>query len=257
MSALFGIPADLAYHLVCWFAAVLAPLLGGAAAAAAIVVFTVLIRLGLLPLGYLAFRGEQARSRLLPRMQELQRRHARDPERLRAEMAALQRAEGAGLFAGCLPLLLQIPFFSVMYRLFLSRSVAGAPNMLLGHRLLAASLGSRWLAGGGPFSPQGLVFAALFALLAGAALLAVRAARRAAESAGAAAPAEAAAPAGAAAAAGTPAAERAVGVLGRLLPFGTLVMAAIVPLAAGLYLLTTTAWTLAERAAIKRWGRVR
>jgi len=268
MSVLFGIPVDLAYHLVCWFAAILAPLLGGFAAAAAIVAFTMLIRLGLLPLGYLAFRGEKARNRLLPQMQDLQRRHARDPERLRAEMAALQRAEGVGLFAGCLPLLVQIPFFSVMYRLFLSRSVAGAPNALLGHRLLAASLGSRWLAGGGPFSPQGLVFAVLFALLAGVALLAVRAARRAAAPAGAAgaagagagAPAGAAAPAapaGAAAAAGTPAAERAVSVLGRLLPFGTLVMAAVVPLAAGLYLLTTTAWTLAERAAIKRWGPVR
>jgi hypothetical protein len=32
-------------------------------------------------------------------------------------------------------------------------------------------------------------------------------------------------------------------------------MAAIVPLAAGLYLLTTAAWTLAERAAINRWSR--
>jgi YidC/Oxa1 family membrane protein insertase len=254
MSVLFGIPVDLAYHLVCWLAAILAPLLGGLAAAAAIVAFTMLIRLGLLPLGYLAFRGEKARNRLLPQMQDLQRRHARDPERLRAELAALQRAEGAGLFAGCLPLLVQIPFFSVMYRLFLSRSVAGAPNALLGHRLLAASLGSRWLAGGGLFSPQGLVFAVLFALLAGVALVAVRAAR------GAAAPAGAkgtAAPARTPAAAGTPAAERAVSVLGRLLPFGTLVMAAVVPLAAGLYLLTTTAWTLAERAAIKRWGPVR
>ncbi len=249
MSVLFGIPVDSAYHLVCWLAAVAAPLLGGFAAAAAIVAFTMLIRLGLLPLGYLAFRGEKARNRLLPQMQEVQRRHARDPERLRAELAALQRAEGTGLYAGCLPLLLQIPFFSVMYRLFLSRSVAGAPNTLLGHRLLAASLGSRWLAGAGPFSPQGLVFAVLFALLAGVAVLAVRAARRAA--------APAAAAAVTSGGPGAPAAERAVAALGRLLPFGTVVMAAVVPLAAGLYLLTTTAWTLAERAAIKRWGRVR
>lgn len=32
-----------------------------------------------------------------------------------------------------------------------------------------------------------------------------------------------------------------------LLSFGTLITAAVVPLAAGLYLLTTTAWTVAER----------
>ncbi len=33
-----------------------------------------------------------------------------------------------------------------------------------------------------------------------------------------------------------------------LLSFGTLITAAVVPLAAGLYLVTTTAWAVAERA---------
>ncbi|WUG91387.1 hypothetical protein OHU74_12930 [Streptomyces sp. NBC_00454] len=33
-----------------------------------------------------------------------------------------------------------------------------------------------------------------------------------------------------------------------LLSFGTLITAAVVPLAAGLYLVTTTAWSVAERA---------
>src|SRR5699024_1462163 len=36
------------------------------------------------------------------------------------------------------------------------------------------------------------------------------------------------------------------------LPFMTAVIAAIVPLAAGLYLATTTTWTLAERLILKR-----
>ncbi len=57
MSILFGIPVDLAYHLVCWFAAILAPLAGGLAAAAAIIAFTMLVRLALLPLSYVAVRG--------------------------------------------------------------------------------------------------------------------------------------------------------------------------------------------------------
>jgi YidC/Oxa1 family membrane protein insertase len=38
----------------------------------------------------------------------------------------------------------------------------------------------------------------------------------------------------------------------RLLPFGTVVIAAAVPLAAGLYLLTTTAWTVIERTVLRR-----
>jgi YidC/Oxa1 family membrane protein insertase len=40
--------------------------------------------------------------------------------------------------------------------------------------------------------------------------------------------------------------------LGRVLPYFTVVVAAFVPLAAGVYLLTTTAWTLAERAFVQR-----
>ena len=242
MSLVFGVPVDLAYHLVGWIAAILAPLLGGLATAAAIVAFTLLARLLLLPLSYFAVRGsvrgEGARARLQPRVAELQRRHRSDPQRFRAELGALYRAEGSGMFGGCLPLLIQLPFFSLMYRLFLDHSVGGAPNTLLTHSLLAAPLGSHWLAGAGPLSAQGAVFAGLFALLAMVAVLAVRAARRAA-------------PEGTALAASQPGG-RAVSVLSWAVPFASLVTAAIVPLAAGLYLLTTTAWTLAERALLRR-----
>jgi YidC/Oxa1 family membrane protein insertase len=258
MSVFFGIPVDLAYHLVCWLAAIAAPLLGGLATAAAIIAFTVAIRLALLPLSYFAVRGsvrgEGARARLQPRIAELQRRHARDPHRLQEELGALYRAEGSGMFAGCLPLLLQLPFFSVMYRLFLDHSVGGAPNTLLTHSLLAAPLGSHWLAGAGPLSAQGAVFAGLFALLAVVALLAVRAARRAAPAVPLVAPAAGPAPEGSTPA-GTPGGTpggRAAGLISWVIPFASLVTAAIVPLAAGLYLLATTAWTLGERTVLRR-----
>ena len=281
----FGIPVDLAYHLVCWIAAILAPLTGGLATAAAIIAFTVLARLLLLPLSYFAVRGsvrgEGARARLQPRIAELQRRHAPDPQRLQAELVALYRAEGAGMFSGCLPLLIQLPFFSVMYRLFTGHSVGGAPNTLLTHTLLAAPLGSHWLAGAGPLSAQGAVFAGLFALLAAVAVLAVRATRRAARgSAGPSHPGAGKGPAGSAPASATPISAkrapatrasatpisatrapatpasvpggRAVSFVTWVIPFASLVTAAIVPLAAGLYLLTTTAWTLAERTVLRR-----
>jgi YidC/Oxa1 family membrane protein insertase len=42
------------------------------------------------------------------------------------------------------------------------------------------------------------------------------------------------------------------GLLLRALPFATVIIAAIVPLAAGLYLATTTAWAAAERAVFHR-----
>ena len=99
-----------------------------------------------------------------PQVRELQQRHSGHPDKLQRELAALREREGTGIFAGCLPLLLQLPFFSVMYRLFLSPAVAGRPNGLLGHTLLGAPLGAHWLSGPGPLSAQGLVFAGLHLL---------------------------------------------------------------------------------------------
>jgi YidC/Oxa1 family membrane protein insertase len=60
-----------------------------------------------------------------------------------------------------------------------------------------------------------------------------------------------AAPGSTAAAAAAPAG-RAASLVGWVIPFASLVTAAIVPLAAGLYLLTTTAWTLGERTVLRR-----
>ena len=101
MSIFFGVPVDLAYHLVCWIAAILAPLASGLATAAAIIAFTLLVRLLLLPLSYVAVRGsvrgERARARIQPKIADLRRRHRNDPQRLQAELGALYRAEGSGV----------------------------------------------------------------------------------------------------------------------------------------------------------------
>jgi YidC/Oxa1 family membrane protein insertase len=242
MFTLLGVAVGAAYHVVSAFAQVLAPLLGGLAAAAAIVVFTLAARLLLLPLSYYAIRGQASQARLAPQVQALRKRHARHPERLQRELAALYRREGTGVFAGFLPLLLQLPFLSIMYALFRSGTIGGRPNGLLSHDLLGAPLGSHWLSGPGPLSAQGAVFLGLFALLAVAAWLAARVARTSA--------ARQAAAVQASGQAGQPALPGAAGWLVRALPYTTLVIAAIMPLAAGLYLLTTTAWAAAERAVL-------
>jgi YidC/Oxa1 family membrane protein insertase len=207
------------------------------------------VRLVLLPLSYYAIRGQAAQARLAPQVMELRKRHARQPERLQRELSELYRREGTGMFAGYLPLLLQLPFFSVMYRLFRSGSIGGPANVLLSHSLLGAPLGSHWLSGPGPLSLQGLVYLGLFAALAGVTWVAARIARNAAARLSPKAPGrpgQPAQPVQSAQAGG------AVGVLLRVLPYVTVAIAAVVPLAAGLYLLTTTAWAAAERALITR-----
>jgi YidC/Oxa1 family membrane protein insertase len=270
MFGFLGVAVGAAYHVVSAYAQVLAPLTGSLATAAAIVAFTMTVRLLLLPLSLSAARGQASQARLLPQVTELQKRHAGQPDRLRIELAALYQRENASALAGCLPALIQLPFFSVMYRLFLDHTVNGAPNGLLSHNLLGVPLGSHLLSGAGPFSAQGAVFLGLLALIAVVAWISARAARHAAAPGGAAKPGESAPggkntrpagkarsagkaqPTGSAQPAGATPYAAAVGRITRVLPYLTVVIAAVVPLAAGVYLLTTTAWTTAERALLRR-----
>ena len=210
------------------------------------------VRLLLLPLSYRAMRGMAAQARVAPQAQALRKRYAGQPDRLQRELAALYAAEGTSMFAGCLPLLLQWPMFSVLSLLFRSRQVGGVPNTLLAHRLFGAPLASYWLGGAGPVSAQGAVFAGVIAVLAVIGWLSARMAAavpRAGRALGATAP-PGTGPAGDGP--GTAAAPGRAWL--RLLPYATVAVAAFVPLAAGLYLVTSTAWTLAERAVLPLAG---
>jgi len=238
MSSLFGVPVDAAYHLVSGLTVILTPVLGGLAAVAAIVVFTMAVRLLLMPLSVRALRGQAAQARLAPQLVALRQRHGKQPERLQREMAALYKREGTSMFAGFAPLLLQWPFLSVMYLLFRSPVVGGTVNKLLTHGLLGVPLGAHWLSGAGPASAQGAVFLGLFVLLAGLCWLSARLGRLMTAQATGTSPAPGAA--------GSP------GLLVRALPYLTVVIAAFAPLAAGIYLLTTLAWSLAERMLYSR-----
>src|SRR5438128_1959078 len=101
--------------------------------AGAIVLFTAAVRLVLLPLSYRALRGMHAQARIAPRVRALRDQHAGQPDKLRSELSALYKADGTSMFAGCLPLLAQWPFFSVMYLMFRSPVIDGARNSLLAH----------------------------------------------------------------------------------------------------------------------------
>src|SRR5690242_4816214 len=247
MPNFLGVPVDAAYHLVSGLTGILTPVLGGLAAVAAIVVFTMAVRLLLMPLSLRALRGQAAQARLAPQLVALRQRYGKQPERLQREMAALYKREGTGMFAGFAPLLLQWPFLSVMYLLFRSPTVGGTANTLLTHDLFGVPLGAHWLSGAGPLdlaSAQGVVFVGLFALLAGLCWLSARLGRLMTAQAAGAKPAPGTA--AATAAAGSP------GLLVRALPYLTVVIAAFAPLAAGIYLLTTLAWSLAERMLYSR-----
>lgn len=235
MTSFLGVPVDAVYHLVSGLTGVLTAVLGGAAAVAAIIALTVAVRALLMPLSFRAMRGQAVQARLAPELQALRTRYAKQPERLQQEMIALYKREGTSLFAGITPLLLQWPLLSVVYILFRSPLVAGKPNSLLSHDLFGVPLGMHWLSGAGAASLQGLVFLGVFAVLAALCWLSVRLGRLMTAAQASAAPAPGAA-----------------GALVRALPYLTVVIAAFAPLAAGVYLVTSTAWSLGERTLFWR-----
>ncbi|MFG2113196.1 YidC/Oxa1 family membrane protein insertase [Streptomyces sp. NPDC048718] len=233
MSLFFDTFADLIERC----AGLLTPLFAGASAAAAIVLFTMAVRLAVHPLSRAAARGQKARTRLAPQLAELRRKHAKNPERLQKAVMELHAKEKVSPFAGCLPSLLQAPAFFLMYHLFSSGRMAG-------HDLFGASLTGRAadaFGQAGPFGPAGLTYLALFAIVAATATYTFVRTRRQQAAASPAAPVAGPAQPGAGA----------VMALTRHLPllsFATLITVAVVPLAAALYVVTSTVWTAVERA---------
>jgi YidC/Oxa1 family membrane protein insertase len=55
---------------------------------------------------------------LQPKIQELREKHKDNPQKMNAEMAELYKKEGVNPLGGCLPMLLQFPFFIAMFGLF-------------------------------------------------------------------------------------------------------------------------------------------
>ena len=210
----------------------------GPSLALAVVVLTALVRAAMLPLAVKALRAERARAALAPELTRLRRRHADDRERLARELLAAHRAAGVGLLGGLGTALVQLPVVTTLYRVVVAPTVAGDPNVLVGAVVLGAPLTEHWpqvLLGAGVLSPPAAALAVLLLALAVVAHASVR--QQAARTA-------------AAAAAQTPALPGAA--LLRWLPYGTVAFAAAAPVAVGLYLLSTTAWTVAERAVLER-----
>ncbi|WP_263166306.1 YidC/Oxa1 family membrane protein insertase [Streptomyces sp. SCSIO ZS0520] len=233
--------------LVASLADLLDPLFHDSATAAAIVVFTALVRLLVLPLSLAAARGQRARARLAPQVAALRTKHRKDPAALQRALTALHAEHQVSPLSGCLPSLLQLPAFFLLYHLFSSGSIGGEPNALLGHTLLGVPLGGRWhqaLAEGGPFGAPGLVYLALFLLVAAVATANLRRTRRGMAASGPLLPTGED---------GRPA--PGLGALTRVLPlmsFLTLISVAVLPLAAALYVVTSTTWSAVERAVLYR-----
>jgi YidC/Oxa1 family membrane protein insertase len=93
----------------------------------AIILFTTLIMLVLSPLAIKSTRSMLAMQRVGPEIKKLQAKHKGDREALNREMMAFYQENSINPFSSCLPMLLQIPVFIVLYQVLigLTRRSAG------------------------------------------------------------------------------------------------------------------------------------
>ena len=83
----------------------------------AIVLITFCIRLAFFPLANYSFRSMAKMKVLQPEMTRLKELHKEDKVKLQQEMMSLYKKEKINPLSGCLPILIQIPFFFAIYKM--------------------------------------------------------------------------------------------------------------------------------------------
>jgi YidC/Oxa1 family membrane protein insertase len=98
----------------------------------AIVLFTILIRAVTWPLNAQQMKSAQAMQELQndKEWQEIQKKYAKDREKLAQEQMRIQQARGINMFASCLPTLLQFPIIIGLYQ-SITRAMAATPLGML------------------------------------------------------------------------------------------------------------------------------
>jgi len=82
-----------------------------------IILLTVVLRVMLYPLNNWSMKSTAKLQKVGPKVQAIQEKYKKDPNRARQEIMNVYRQEGANPVGGCLPLLIQLPFLFGMFDL--------------------------------------------------------------------------------------------------------------------------------------------
>lgn len=97
----------------------------------AIIFVTVAVKSALMPLTFKSIKAQMDMQRIQPIMKELQAKYKDRPELLNQEMIKLYKDHRVNPLGGCLPILVQLPFFIAIYSTFVSEEfnkLAGGSN---------------------------------------------------------------------------------------------------------------------------------
>ena len=138
----------------------------------AIVLITIGIRLIFFPLANYSFRSMAKMKAVQPEMVRLKELHKEDKVKLQQEMMALYRKEKINPASGCLPVLIQIPFFFAIYKmLFISLEMRHQPFFGWIKDLSAQDPTSLFnLFGLIPWDPPGFLIIGIWPILMGASM---------------------------------------------------------------------------------------
>ena len=138
----------------------------------AIVIITIGIRLIFFPLANYSFRSMAKMKAVQPEMVRLKELHKEDKVKLQQEMMALYRKEKINPASGCLPVLIQIPFFFAIYKmLFISLEMRHQPFFGWIKDLSAQDPTSLFnLFGLIPWDPPGFLIIGIWPILMGASM---------------------------------------------------------------------------------------
>lgn len=82
----------------------------------AIIIFTILIKLILIPLNIHSQKAMKKQQKIQPILAELQKKYANDQEKLQREMMKLYKENNVSMTGGCLPMLIQMPILVGLYQ---------------------------------------------------------------------------------------------------------------------------------------------
>jgi YidC/Oxa1 family membrane protein insertase len=134
----------------------------------AIILFTLIVKIVTLPLSLQQVRSMKATQELQPELQKLQKKYAKDKEKLAQAQMELYREHGVNPLGGCLPMLIQFPILIGLYQALYRLASTGE---IIGQRFLwipdlafpTREIGLKWVL---PSSPEFIGWtAALYLIL--------------------------------------------------------------------------------------------
>lgn len=85
----------------------------------AIFIFTLIIRILILPFNIKAAKSSQGMQKIQPEVKKLQAKYKDDPQKLNTETMRLYKENNVSVAGGCLPSLLPLPILMALYWVFM------------------------------------------------------------------------------------------------------------------------------------------